>query len=108
MLAYKTMVWRCGRVGRVVASWLQVVCLKTFEKLTWGIDLQVKAMFKQGKLKAKGLEDLIERSVKTGLTRSKVLCGGGIKPTPDFALVAPSIEWRAIGQDWPSRLHWWW
>ena len=74
MLAYKTMVWRNGRDGRVVASWLQVVCLKTFERLIWGIDLQVKAMFKQGKLEAKGLEDLIE-SVKTGLTRSKVLCG---------------------------------
>ena len=53
-MAYKRMVWRCGQVGWVVASWLQVVCLKTFKKLIWGIDWQVKAMFKQGKLKAKG------------------------------------------------------
>jgi hypothetical protein len=36
MLAYKTVVWRYERVGRVVASWLQVVCLKTFEEIDLG------------------------------------------------------------------------
>ena len=45
----------------------------------------MRAIFKQGKLKAKGLGDLEceDRSYKV-----KDLCGGGIEPTPDFALVA--------------------
>ena len=88
MLAYKRMIWRCGRVGRVVASWLQVVCLKTFEKLIWGIDWQVKAMFKQGKLRAKGSRGSNREECEDRSYKVKILCGGGIKPTPDFSLVA--------------------